>query len=66
MSMAFTVNMLPCFQFNMKDGSVKLAYEAQPRPKAIASLAGETIVKVACGANHTGITLILFFAFQES
>ncbi|CAN6886528.1 unnamed protein product [Brassica oleracea] len=41
------------FQFNMKDSSVKLAYEAQPRPKAIASLAGETIVKVACGANHT-------------
>ncbi|KAH0868788.1 hypothetical protein HID58_075810 [Brassica napus] len=41
------------FTFNMKDGSVKLAYEAQPRPKAIASLAGETIVKVACGANHT-------------
>ncbi|KAF8113734.1 hypothetical protein N665_0046s0080 [Sinapis alba] len=40
-------------EFNMKDGSVKLAYEAQPRPKAIASLAGETIVKVACGANHT-------------
>ena len=56
-----------CFQFNMKDGSVKLAYEAQPRPKAIASLAGETIVKVACGANHTGTTLILsIFAFQES
>ncbi|CAN8304696.1 unnamed protein product [Cochlearia groenlandica] len=40
-------------EFNMKDSSVKLAYEAQPRPKAIASLAGETIVKVACGTNHT-------------
>ncbi|KAL0694938.1 hypothetical protein Bca4012_062118 [Brassica carinata] len=40
-------------EFNMKDSSVKLAYEARPRPKAIASLAGETIVKVACGANHT-------------
>ncbi|CAF2084410.1 unnamed protein product [Brassica napus] len=25
----------------------------EPRPKAIASLAGETIVKVACGTNHT-------------
>ncbi|AEE29909.1 putative regulator of chromosome condensation 1/beta-lactamase-inhibitor protein II [Arabidopsis thaliana] len=40
-------------EFNMKDSSVRLAYEAQPRPKAIASLAGETIVKVACGTNHT-------------
>ncbi|KAK7830529.1 protein rcc2 like protein [Quercus suber] len=39
--------------YNTKDSSVRLAYEAQPRPKAIASLAGETIVKVACGANHT-------------
>lgn len=40
-------------EYNTKDSSVKLAYEAQPKPKAIASLAGETIVKVACGANHT-------------
>ncbi|KAM7257154.1 hypothetical protein ACFE04_012895 [Oxalis oulophora] len=40
-------------EYNTKDSSVKLAYEAQPRPKAIASLAGETIVKVACGTNHT-------------
>lgn len=37
---------------------MKLAYEAQPRPKAIASLAGETIVKAACGTNHTGIHTI--------
>lgn len=41
-------------QYNTKDSSVRLAYEAQPRPKAITSLAGETIVKVACGTNHTG------------
>ncbi|KAL5557918.1 hypothetical protein UlMin_034129 [Ulmus minor] len=40
-------------EYNTKDSSVRLAYEAQPRPKAIASLAGETIVKVACGTNHT-------------
>ncbi|XP_068332695.1 uncharacterized protein [Pyrus communis] len=40
-------------EYNTKDSSVKLAYEAQPRPKAIASLAGEIIVKVACGTNHT-------------
>ncbi|CAI9116887.1 OLC1v1018168C1 [Oldenlandia corymbosa var. corymbosa] len=40
-------------EYNTKDSSVKLAYEAQPRPRAIASLSGETIVKVACGANHT-------------
>ncbi|XP_057435033.1 uncharacterized protein LOC130727801 [Lotus japonicus] len=40
-------------EYNLKDSSVKLVYEAQPRPRAIASLAGETIVKVACGTNHT-------------
>ncbi|XP_076955531.1 uncharacterized protein LOC143630378 [Bidens hawaiensis] len=39
--------------YNTKDSSVRLAYEAQPRPKAIASFANETIVKVACGSNHT-------------
>ncbi|XP_076938157.1 uncharacterized protein LOC143606189 [Bidens hawaiensis] len=40
-------------EYNTKDSSVRLAYEAQPRPKAIASFANETIVKVACGSNHT-------------
>ncbi|XVE94599.1 hypothetical protein REPUB_Repub02eG0022400 [Reevesia pubescens] len=40
-------------EYNSKDSSVKLVYEAQSRPKAIATLAGETIVKVACGTNHT-------------
>ncbi|KAL2538270.1 Regulator of chromosome condensation (RCC1) family protein [Forsythia ovata] len=40
-------------EYNTKDSSVRLAYEAQPRPKAIGSLSGETIVKVACGTNHT-------------
>ncbi|KAJ8540934.1 hypothetical protein K7X08_001750 [Anisodus acutangulus] len=40
-------------EYNTKDSSVKLAYEAQPRPKPIAAFAGETIVKVACGTNHT-------------
>ncbi|KAJ8772550.1 hypothetical protein K2173_027727 [Erythroxylum novogranatense] len=40
-------------EYNTKDSSVRLAYEAQPRPRAIASLSGETIVKVACGSNHT-------------
>ncbi|KAK6245512.1 hypothetical protein SCA6_008602 [Theobroma cacao] len=40
-------------EYNTKDSSVRLAYEAQPRPRAIATLAGETIVKVACGTNHT-------------
>ncbi|KAL4584210.1 hypothetical protein LXL04_008802 [Taraxacum kok-saghyz] len=40
-------------EYNTKDSSVKLAYEAQPRPKAIASFSEETIVKVACGSNHT-------------
>nr|XP_043616610.1 protein RCC2 homolog [Erigeron canadensis] len=40
-------------EYNMKESSVRLAYEAQPSPQAIASLSDETIVKVACGANHT-------------
>ncbi|KAH9607252.1 hypothetical protein KSS87_015586 [Heliosperma pusillum] len=40
-------------EYNTKDSSVRLAYQPQPRPKAIASLSGETIVKVACGTNHT-------------
>ncbi|XP_072994751.1 uncharacterized protein [Typha latifolia] len=40
-------------EYNVKDGSVKLAYEPQPRPRAIAALSGKTIVKVACGTNHT-------------
>lgn len=48
-------------QYNTKDSSVRLAYEAQPRPKAIASLAGETIVKVACGTNHTGCNISTHF-----
>ncbi|KAK8476675.1 hypothetical protein V6N13_120863 [Hibiscus sabdariffa] len=40
-------------EYNAKDSSVRLVYEAQPRPRAIAALSGETIVKVACGTNHT-------------
>lgn len=46
---------MPCnMQYNTKDSSVRLAYEAQPRPRPIAAFSGETIVKVACGTNHTG------------
>lgn len=40
-------------QYNKNNGCVRLAYEAQPRPEAIASLSEETIVKVACGSNHS-------------
>uniref|UniRef100_A0A0D9WAS1 Uncharacterized protein n=1 Tax=Leersia perrieri TaxID=77586 RepID=A0A0D9WAS1_9ORYZ len=40
-------------EYNVKDSSVKLAYDPQPRPRAIASLSGKTIVKAACGTNHT-------------
>ncbi|RZC88728.1 hypothetical protein C5167_031104 [Papaver somniferum] len=40
-------------EYNTKSSSVKLAYEAQPRPKAIAAFAGKSVVKVACGINHT-------------
>ncbi|KAG8043818.1 hypothetical protein GUJ93_ZPchr0458g22597 [Zizania palustris] len=31
----------------------ELAYDPQPRPRAIASFSGKTIVKAACGTNHT-------------
>lgn len=47
-------NIIVILQYNTKDSSVRLAYEPQPHPKALASLAKETIVKVACGTNHTG------------
>ncbi|KAF8406526.1 hypothetical protein HHK36_008614 [Tetracentron sinense] len=40
-------------EYNTKESSVKLAYEPQFRPRAISSLSGEAIVKVACGTNHT-------------
>ncbi|KAH9307676.1 hypothetical protein KI387_035587, partial [Taxus chinensis] len=40
-------------EYNAKESSVKLAYEAQPRPRAIVTLSGKTITKVACGSNHT-------------
>jgi hypothetical protein len=41
-------------QYNTKDSSVKLSYDPQLRPRAIAALSEKTIVKVACGTNHTG------------
>ncbi|GJN01437.1 hypothetical protein PR202_ga18704 [Eleusine coracana subsp. coracana] len=40
-------------EYNAKDSSVKLQYDPQPRPRAISTLSGKTIVKVACGTNHT-------------
>ncbi|KAJ3690581.1 hypothetical protein LUZ61_019745 [Rhynchospora tenuis] len=40
-------------EYNMKDSSVKLAYEAQPRPRAIVAFSEKKVVKVACGTNHT-------------
>lgn len=40
-------------EYNAKEGTVKLAYEAQPRPRTIAALSAKTITKVACGNNHT-------------
>ncbi|AQK46954.1 Protein RCC2 [Zea mays] len=40
-------------EYNAKESSVKLTYEPQPRPRAIAAFSGKTVVKVACGTNHT-------------
>ena len=41
-------------EYNMKEGTVKLAYEAQPTPKMIQSgdLQGKKILKVSAGQNH--------------
>jgi hypothetical protein len=51
------------FQYNAKDSSVKLQYDPQPRPRAIAVLSGKTMVKVACGNNHTGFFYFFFILF---
>jgi len=40
-------------EYNMKEGSVKLAYQPQPSPRAIAALSDKKIIRVACGHNHT-------------
>lgn len=40
-------------EYNMKDGSVKLAYMPQPNPRAIVALKDRKVTKVACGHNHT-------------
>jgi hypothetical protein len=39
-------------EYNMKEGSVKLAYMAQPSPRSITKLADRKVIKVACGHNH--------------
>ncbi|XP_058205807.1 uncharacterized protein LOC131319539 [Rhododendron vialii] len=46
-------NNFDSMQYNTRNSSVLLAYEAQSCPKVVVSLAGEMIVKVACGTNHT-------------
>jgi len=48
-------------EYNAKDSSVKLTYDPQPRPRAIATFSGKTVVKVACGTNHTGFPRLSFF-----
>ena len=40
-------------EYNMKEGSVKLAYQPQPSPRAIAALSDKKIIRFACGHNHT-------------
>eukprot|EP00271_Cylindrocystis_brebissonii_P013204 TRINITY_DN32856_c0_g1_i2.p1 TRINITY_DN32856_c0_g1~~TRINITY_DN32856_c0_g1_i2.p1 ORF type:complete len:525 (+),score=120.90 TRINITY_DN32856_c0_g1_i2:199-1773(+) len=40
-------------EYNAKDSSVKLMYEAQPTPRAISTLAKSKVNRVACGTNHT-------------
>ena len=57
----FTMIWFMLFQYNAKDSSVKLTYDPQPRPRAIATFSGKTVVKVACGTNHTGFPRLSFF-----
>ena len=57
----FTMIWFMLFQYNAKDSSVKLTYDPQPRPRVIATFSGKTVVKVACGTNHTGFPLLSFF-----
>ncbi|KAL3142373.1 hypothetical protein ABBQ38_002709 [Trebouxia sp. C0009 RCD-2024] len=40
-------------EYNAKDSSVKLMYQAQPQPRQIQALAHNTVTTVACGQNHT-------------
>eukprot|EP00898_Chlorokybus_atmophyticus_P004937 jgi/Chlat1/5444/Chrsp36S05415 len=40
-------------EVNTSASSVKLIYEPQPKPKAIAAFKDKTITKVACGSNHS-------------
>ena len=44
------------FQYNSKEGSVKLLHDAEPRPRAISGFASKnTITTVAYGNNHCGM-----------
>jgi hypothetical protein len=52
---SFEHSLQTLLQYNSKEGSVRLVYEAQPRPRAISSLATKTVIKVACGNNHSGL-----------
>jgi Regulator of chromosome condensation (RCC1) repeat len=47
----------------MKDSSVRLAYEAQPRPRPIVAFSEKKVVKVACGTNHTGSFIFCFIFY---
>lgn len=40
-------------EYNAKEGSVKLVYEPQPTPRAIAALKEMEITKMACGTSHS-------------
>jgi hypothetical protein len=54
--LVFTMSVFSLFfQYNSKEGSVKLVHEAQPRPRAISAIASKNITKVACGNNHCGL-----------
>ena len=40
-------------QYNASDSSVKMVFDPQPTPKAIAALGEKVVTRVACGHNHT-------------
>eukprot|EP00897_Mesotaenium_endlicherianum_P001866 jgi/Mesen1/1707/ME000138S00570 len=40
-------------EYNAKEGAVKLVYEPQPVPRAIAAIASKPVNRIACGHNHS-------------
>eukprot|EP00798_Chlamydomonas_sp_ICE-L_P030066 gene30066-35035_t len=40
-------------QYNAKDSSISIVFDAQPKPKLVPDLATKTVTRIACGTNHS-------------